>query len=112
MQSKAEMDISLENARKLVNTYFEVVDCPWEKRFHIDQRQCRECTDGHVCEWLFQLDPAPDPSVSSTDQVREVLSFAVGYLEGQMLRADHETDHCPCAICVWVREAQALLPTE
>ena len=109
MQSKAQLESGLETARALVKAYFEVEDCPWEKRFHIDQQQCRECADAYVCEWLFQQDPAPDLSLRSPEQLRDVLAFAVGYLEGQMLKADHETNACRCAICVWVRETQPLL---
>lgn len=41
-----------------------------------------------------------------------MLTFAVGYLEGQMLQADHDTNDCHCAICVWVRETQLLLLIE
>jgi hypothetical protein len=112
MQSKAQLETSLETARALVKAYFEVENCPWEKRFHIEQQECRECADGHICEWLFQQDPAPDLSTRSPQQLREVLVFAVGFLEGQMHQADHDTDECPCAICVWVRETQSLLPIE
>ena len=112
MQDKAQLATSLETARALVKAYFEVEDCPWDKRFHIDQQRCQECADSYVCEWLFQQDPAPDLSTCSPEQLHDVLTFAVGYLEGQMHQADHEIDECPCAICVWVRENQPMLPIE
>jgi hypothetical protein len=112
MKYKAQLETSLETARAMVQAYFEVNDCVWEKRFHVEQQQCRSCADGYVCEWLFQQDPAPDLSIYSAEQLHDVLSFAVDYLESQMHQADHETEDCPCATCVWVRETQALLLTE
>jgi hypothetical protein len=112
MQYKAQLEAGLESARTLVKAYFEVEDCPWEKRYHVDQPRCRECVDGYVCEWLFRQDPPPDLSLCPPEQLRDVLSFAVSYLEGRMFQADHEADDCPCAICVWVRETHRLLLTE
>ena len=41
MQSKAQLETGLETACTLVKASFEVEDCPWEKRFHTDQQQCR-----------------------------------------------------------------------
>ena len=112
MQDRAQLEAGLETARALVKAYFEVESCPFEKRYHIDQQKCRECADGHVCEWLFQQDPAPDLSLCSHEQLRGVLSFAASYLESQMFQADHETDDCSCAVCVWVRETHGLLLIE
>jgi hypothetical protein len=109
MQSKVQLETSLEAARTLVKAYFEADDCPWEKRFHIEQQKCRQCADADVCEWLLQHDPRPDLSACPAGQMRNALTFAVGYLEGQMHQADHETDDCPCAVCVWVRATHALL---
>jgi len=112
MANKAQVEAHLETARAMVKSYFEVEDCSWEKRFHIDRQKCRNCANGYVCEWLFQHDPAPDLSICYPEQLRDVLTFAVGYLEGQMLQADHDTNDCHCAICVWVRETQLLLLIE
>jgi len=112
MQTKAQLETSLVTARALVKAYFEVEDCPWEKRFHIDQQQCQDCEDRYVCEWLFQQDPAPDLSICSPEQLRNVLTFAAGYLEGEMRQADHETADCPCTTCAWVRETHTLLMIE
>ena len=112
MQNRVKLETSLETARALVKAYFEVEDCQWEQRFHVEQQECRECAEQYVCEWLFQQDPAPDISNCSSEQICKVLTFAVGYLEGHMLRADHEIDECPCATCVWIRKIHSLLLTE
>ena len=112
MQNKGQLETRLETARVLVKAYFEVEDCHWEKRFHAEQQECRECAERYVCEWLFQQDPAPDLSLCSPEQLCKVLIFAAGYLKGHMLRADHRTDDCPCATCVWVRETHSLLMIE
>lgn len=109
MQNRAQLETTLETARALVKAYFEVEECPWEKRFHIDQQRCRKCADSPVCEWLFQHDPAPDLSLCSLEQLCDVLAFAVEYLEAEMFQADHETEDCPCATCVWLRETHSLL---
>jgi hypothetical protein len=111
MQDKVQLETSLETALALVKDYFEVEDCHWDKRFHAEQQECRECAERYVCEWLFQQDPAPDLSICPSEQLHKVLTFAAGYLKGHMLRADHE-DNCPCATCVWVRETHSLLQIE
>lgn len=108
MQNKAETQAKLEAARGMVRSYFEAPDCPWEQRFHQDQRSCRECAQSYVCEWLFEQDPTVDLSNASAEQLREALSFAEGYLEGRMLEAGHQPADCPCAICSWVREVDPL----
>lgn len=109
MQNKAHLETSLKTARAMVKAYFEVEDCRWDKRFHVEQQECRQCAERYVCEWLFQQDPAPDLSTYSPEQLCKVLNFAAGYLEGHMLRADHEIDDCTCATCTWVRETHSLL---
>ena len=48
-------------------------------------------------------------STYSPEQLCKVLNFAAGYLEGHMLRADHEIDDYTCATCTWVRETHSLL---
>lgn len=94
----------LEVARGLIRAYFEAPDCSWERRFHDDQQACRQCGDIHVCQWLFEQDPAPDLSSFPEERILDALHFAAGYLEGRMLEAGHEASQCTCATCVWVRE--------
>lgn len=112
MHDKARLETSLETARTLVKTYFEVEGCQWEKRFYAERQECRGCADRHVCEWLFHQDTAVDLSSASPEQLRDVLAFAADYLQGQMLKADHEIFDCLCASCAWVRETDALLRTD
>lgn len=108
MDRKDQLQQKLTEARGLVKAYFEVDECPWEKRFHQDQQRCRECADGFVCEWLFVQDPAPDLAAYDRPQLRDALIFAVGYLEEQMRQADHPAA-CPCATCAWVRDSYPLI---
>ena len=99
----------LGQARQMIRAYFEAPDCEWERRFHDDQQACLQCGDTHVCEWLYQQDPAPDFSTYSDEQLRSALQFAVGYLDGRMIEAGHTPMRCHCASCQWVRDAYGLL---
>ena len=97
----------IRSARGLVRDYFEVPDCDWQGRYHHDQTDCRGCADRAVCEWLFAQDPDPDLSAFSLARLEAAQVFAVGYLEGRMVEAGHQTDTCSCEICTWVRTSLA-----
>lgn len=97
----------IASARGLVRNYFEVPDCVWQGRYHHDQAACQKCADGAVCEWIFAQDPDPDLSAFSLAQLEDAHVFAVGFLEGRMVDAGHETNTCSCEMCTWIRTALA-----
>lgn len=109
MDHRGQLIDHLEQARGMIRAYFEAPDCDWERRFHDDQPVCQSCGDTHVCQWLFEQDPAPDLSTYSQERIRSALQFAVGYLDGRMIEAGHIPMRCHCATCKWVRDAYSLL---
>ena len=98
----------LGSARQLVAAYFDKPSCAWEGRFHVEQRECRDCADAAVCSWIFTQDPTPDLSRYSNEKLVDALMFATGFLEGQMFSSGHDPETCSCEICIWVREVHAL----
>lgn len=99
----------LKSARPLVVAYFDPPGCDWSGRFHAEQKECRQCADASVCSWIFGQDPAPDLSAFSEDELNDALVYAAGFLESEMFVADHDSESCSCAICVWVRDAKSVL---
>lgn len=109
MADGSQLTEKLAQARDLLRAYFEVPGCNWEQRFHQEEQECRSCGDSHVCQWLFEQDPAPDLQAMPPQRLREALQFAVGYLEGRMIEAGHDPMHCACATCKWLRGGHSLL---
>jgi len=99
----------LEYARGLAKDQLDLTDCPHHGYYAAGSGVCRECSEQYECEWLFRTDQSADLHHKPDDALISAVEFAVHYIGGFTVAANHTSSTCQCGNCTWLREAQGVL---
>lgn len=97
---------SLEYPRKLLKEYLTMDDCPHSYLYNKHDFNCLDCNSKSECEWLFKNDGVELLNNKSYVQLLSDLEFMLISVQGHIARWEHDSHHCQCEACGWLKNAQ------
>lgn len=106
---KARIIKALAYPREFVHSNLRLEDCPHNGMYDDADARCLTCDDRYECGWLYDNDEFVTLEQKSVKQLVEALEFALDLVTAEASRWEHDSEHCHCEICTWMREARELL---
>lgn len=100
----------LEYPRWLIDRDVDFTNCHLLGAYAKDDDRCTSCDFGAACVWLNQHRSEPTPETPLQD-LTQALQTAIEYLRREHQAPENHDQHCDCATCEWLREANGFLRT-
>jgi hypothetical protein len=106
---KAAITQALAYPRRLVRDHLNQDTCPHSGMFDKCDKKCQLCDERPECEWLFDNEEYSTLEHKPLQALTDALDFAICYVAAEMAVMNHDSNHCACEACGWLRESQRLL---
>ena len=106
---KEEIIQALVYPRALMRGNVELHDCSHGGNYSQFDTQCADCYYGLECEWLFSHDENVSVEEKPLDALRDALEYCHGYVDARTTEWGHDSAHCSCEACRWLRQADQLI---
>lgn len=81
-------------------------DCPFNNEYRADELACGWCLYQEECCWLNHHDDDSRLAGMSVDELLKILAFTVDYVDTDIAFWEHDSRHCGCEACRWLRDAR------
>lgn len=94
--------------RTLIGYSQDLDRCPHNGMYDHSDHVCLNCSDQSECIWLYNNKEFSNLKTKPLADLRTALAFATDYVSAQIAIWEHDSDHCPCEACSWLRQAEEL----
>ncbi len=92
----------------LLQAKLHLEECTHGGLYARGDRLCHECEDKPECEWLFHFGEYASLADKSETELLQAIEFALDYVNADVVRREHDSTHCDCESCNWLRRGQQL----
>ena len=96
----------LKYPRILLKETLAIEPCPHTYLYNKHDLGCLECSCRTECEWLYKNDTADELNKKSEEQLVHELQFTMTSIQAYIAQWEHNSSHCQCEACVWLKTAQ------
>lgn len=100
---------ALSYPRQLMEQEIKAQSCEHHYQFNEAVEACNDCLYVLECQSNSDKLSTENLHLASSGELYKLLSFGHEYVSYQLSRMDHETEHCDCHSCDWIRQTAPLL---
>lgn len=108
-EKRDQIIAALDFPRLLMEQEIKRRSCPEHYRFNGQVEACNECLYILECQCYSEYMTEPALNKASSTELTRMLRFGFEYITQQLNRQDHDTAHCDCRLCGWIRSVEPLL---
>ena len=106
---KREIIQALFYPRRLMRDNIELQQCIHSGNYCQDDDYCVDCFYNLECAWLFSNDENVSLENKAVAELTEALEYCHSYVDARTTEWGHDSSHCTCEACSWLRGAARLI---